>query len=204
MRKETAAPVRLVAPGEKITFREFFARDVFTVKAVVVLAALLAIRTILGLPMLTIYYGDVKILTFGYVADALAAMLYGPIAGLAFGFAGDFLGFLATGGAGGGYFPGYAISEMITCFLFACFFFKRKPTVARTIIVWLLNLAIVLLGLNSYWFVIFRGLGAFQATILFRIGLNAAQAPLHIFILYQLLSRLLRIKNLKRYLYKTN
>ena len=184
-------------PENKI--KDFFATDVFSVRAIVVLAVLLAIRTILGLPFLTIFIGPgFKLITFAYITDAIAAMFYGPIAAIAFGFAGDFLGFLSSSGAGGAYFPGFAISEIVTCFLFACFFFKHKITVPRVIAAWLLNLAIVLLGLNSLWLVIMYGWGAGEVFAIARIVTNTVQSPLHIVILYLLLTR---IRKLERYLY---
>ncbi|MCL1896535.1 MAG: folate family ECF transporter S component [Clostridiales bacterium] len=181
------------------SLREFFAPNVFTPKAIAALAALLAIRTILGLPLLTIYIGPgFKLITFAYITDALTAMFFGPVAGIAFGFAGDLLGFLASTGAGGAYFPGFAISEIVTCFLFACFFYRRKITVPRVIAAWLLNLAIVLLGLNSLWLVLMYGWSAGEVFALARVVNNTIQSPIHIFFLYMLLTRLRR---LDRYLH---
>jgi len=189
----------LKGPRESLTLREFFATNVFSVRTVVVLAVLLAIRTILGLPMLTIFIGPgFKLITFAYITDAIAAMFYGPIAGLAFGFAGDFLGFLSSSGAGGAYFPGFAISEMITCFLFACFFFRKKITLPRVIIVWFLNLVIVLLGLNSIWLILMYGMSAGEVFVLARVVNNAIQSPIHIAILFFLLNRLSRLKIAER------
>ena len=182
------------------TLREFFSTDVFTIKAIAALAMLLAVRAILGLPYLTIYIGPFRLITFAYITDALAVMYFGPIAGLAFGFLGDLLGFVASSGAGGGYFPGYAVSEMMTCFLFACFFFRKKITLPRVIIAWLLNLGIVILGLNSLWLMLTMvDAGAMQVFTLARVGNHALQAPLHILILSLLLTRLERLK-LERYL----
>ena len=179
----------------RLTPREFFAGNVFTPKAVAALAVLLAIRTILGLPFLTIYIGaGFKLITFAYLTDALAAMFYGPIAALAFGFAGDLLGFISSSGAGGGYFPGFAISEMVTCFLFACFFFKRKITLPRIIIVWIINLGAVILGLNSIWLILMYGMSAGEVFAIARVINNAVQSPLHIAILYFLLTRVLRLE----------
>jgi len=176
------------------TVRDFWKADVFSVKTIVVLAALLAIRTILGLSPLTIYIGSgFKLITFAYITDALAATFYGPIAALAFGFAGDFLGFLASGGTGGAYFPGFALSEMMSCFLFACFFYKRNITLLRVIAVWLLNLAIVILGLNSLWLIIMYGWSAGEVFALIRVVNNAIQSPIHIAILYLILTRIRRI-----------
>ena len=177
----------------------FFATDVFSVRAIVVLAVLLAIRTILGLPFLTIFIGPgFKLITFAYITDAIAAMFYGPIAAIAFGFAGDFLGFIASGGLGGPFFPGFALSEIVTCLLFACFFFRRKITIPRVIAAWLLNLVIVLLGMNSLWLVIMYGWGFGEVFAIFRIVTNTVQSPIHIIILYFVLTR---IRKLERYLY---
>ena len=187
-----------------VTVREFFVPGVFTTRAIAALALLLAFRTILGLPIFTIYIGPgFKLITFAYVTDALAAMFFGPIASIAFGFAGDFLGFLASSGIGGGYFPGFAVSEVVTCFLFACFFFRRKITLLRIIIVWILNLFIVVLGLNSLWLILMYGWSAGETFAIARVVSNAVQSPLHILILYLLLTRLARM-NLERYLYKKN
>ncbi|MCL2110768.1 MAG: folate family ECF transporter S component [Clostridiales bacterium] len=182
-----------------LTLREFFATDVFSVRSLAVLGVLLGLRTILGLPFLTIYLAPgFRLITFAYIPDALAAAFYGPIAGLAFGFAGDSLGFIATGGLGGPYFPGFAISEMVTCFIFACFFFRRQITLPRIIIAWALNLFIVLLGLNLIWLVLMFGRSAGEVFTWARVFNNAVQSPLHILILYLLLTRLRR---LEKYLY---
>jgi len=183
-----------------LTLREFFATDVFTVRAVVTMAALLAIRTILGMPFLTIFIGPgFKLITFAYVTDAITAMYFGPIAGIVFGFAGDFLGWFASSGAGGGYFPGFAVSEMVTCLLFACFFFKRKITWPRVIVAWLVNLFAVLLGLNSLWLILMYGMSAGEVFVVARFVTNIVQSPLHIVILFFLLTR---IRKLDKYIYR--
>ena len=151
------------------------------------------------MPFLTIFIGPgFKLITFAYITDAIAAMFYGPVAAIAFGFAGDFLGFLSSSGAGGAYFPGFAVSEIVTCFLFACFFFKRRITVPRVIVAWLLNLVIVLLGMNSLWLIIMYGWTAGEVFAIARIVTNTVQSPLHIVILYLILTR---IRKLERHLH---
>ena len=113
----------------------FSVKGVFTPKRITIMAMLLGVRAILNLPFLTIYLTPTfKLVSFAYITDALCAALFGPIAGFIFGFAGDTLGFLATTGVSGAYFPGFAISEMLTCFIFACFFYKKDITVPRVIV----------------------------------------------------------------------
>jgi len=183
---------------ERLAPRDFFsAKDVFTVKKMTAMAVLLAVRAILGLPFLTIYVGGVRVFTLTHVADALCGMLFGPIAGLVFGFAGDFLGFVASQGAGGGYLPFYALSEMATCFLFALFLYKRKVTWPRVIFPSLLNLGAVFLGLNTLWFMMLYGKDAMLGVLAFRVGLNAAMTPVYIVVIWFVLTRVSRIKFLR-------
>jgi ECF transporter S component (folate family) len=171
------------------SLREFFsAAGVFTTRTIAVMAVLLAIRTILNLPFLTIYLGpNFKLITFSYIADALTSMFFGPIAGVVFAFAGDTLGFFALGGAGGAYFPGFALSEAVTCFIFACFFYKRRITLRGVIAAWLLNLGVVLLVMNSLWLILMYGMEAGKVFTLARVVSNIVQSPAHIAILYFLL-----------------
>ncbi|MDR1815912.1 MAG: folate family ECF transporter S component [Clostridiales Family XIII bacterium] len=176
--------------------REFFStKGVFTPKNLALLAILLAVRVILNLPFLTIYLTpSFKLVTFAYAADAIVAWMLGPVAAVAFAFAGDLLGFFASSGAGGAYFPGFALSEMVTCFLFALFFYRRAVTWPRAVAAWLLNLAVVLLGMNSMWLILMYGMTAGQTFTFVRVVSNLAQSPLHIVILYFLLTRLGKLR----------
>jgi ECF transporter S component (folate family) len=194
--KESAAPTRADDYGHQgPSLREFFsAKGVFTTRNVVIMAILLAIRTILNLPFLTIYLGpNFKLLTFSYITDAMTSMFFGPIAGAVFAFAGDTLGFFALGGAGGVYFPGFAISEVVTCLIFACFFYKRKLTLPRSISAWFINVGVVLLGMNSLWLILMYGMEAGKVFTFARIVSNIVQSPLHIAILFFLLTRVAKI-----------
>jgi ECF transporter S component (folate family) len=183
-------------PREGPSLREFFStKDVFTTRNLVVMAVLLAIRTILNMPFLTIYLGTgFKLITFSYVADALTSMFFGPVAGVIFAFAGDTFGFFALSGTGGAYFPGFALSEAVTCLIFACFFYKRQIKVVYVIAAWLLNLGIVLLGMNSLWLILMYGMEAGKVFTFARVVNNVVQSPAHIIILYFLLTRVRRIE----------
>lgn len=174
----------------------FSAKGVFKTRNLVVMAVLLAIRTVLGLPALTVYLTpNFRLITFVYVTDALTAMFFGPIAGLVFGFAGDTLGYFATLGGGGAWFPAFALSEMATCFIFACFFYRRRVTLPRAIAAWLLNLGVVLLGMNSLWLMLMYGQGAGEVFAFARVVNNLVQSPAHILILWFLLTRAAKLES---------
>jgi ECF transporter S component (folate family) len=179
-----------------VSIREFFSvHGVFTTRNVVVMAVLLAVRAVLNLPFLTIYLGPgFKLITFSYITDALTAMFFGPVAGAIFAFAGDSLGYFTSSGTGGAYFPGFALSEIVTCFIFACFFYRRKVTMPRVIAAWLLNLGIVLLGMNSLWLILMYGQSAGETFTLARVVNNLVQSPAHVLILFFLLTRVKKIE----------
>jgi len=82
----------------------------------------------------------------------------------------------------------------VTCFLFALFFYRRRITWPRVTAAWLLNLAVVLLGMNSMWLIFMYGMTAGETFTLVRVVSNLAQSPLHIVILYFLLTRLLKLR----------
>ena len=173
---------------------EFFSvKGVFTPKHVAVMAMLLGIRAILSHPLLTFYFQGMKIFSFAYITDALCVMLFGPIAGFVFAFAGDTIGFFAAAGTGGAYFPGFAISEMLTCLIFAFFFYKKDITVPRVILAWLINLFVILLGLNMVWLMLMYGSSAGSVYTSIRFVINLVQAPVHIFLLWFLLPRLYKL-----------
>jgi ECF transporter S component (folate family) len=193
--------------------REFFSlKNIFTTKHLAVMAMLLAIRVILGLPFLTIYITpQFKLVSFAYLCDAAVAMLYGPWAAIAFGFAGDTLGYFATMGSGGGYMPLFAISEMATCFIFAVFLYnparlspqnrsaaiptdKREVRLARVLPAWALNLILVVLGLNSLWLILLYGSPAGSVFTLVRFGSNLLQFPAHVALTYFVLRAIRRVR----------
>jgi ECF transporter S component (folate family) len=170
---------------EVFIMREIFSlKGVFTTKHLVALALFLAVRTVLGLPFLTIYVGGMRLISFAYLADAAAAVLFGPWAGVAFGFAGDTLGFLASGGVGGGYMPWYAISVMVTCLIFALVLYRRNLNWPRVGIAWGFNLVLVVLGLNTLWLYMLYGQAVAESLTLIRVVVNVAQMVVHVPLTY--------------------
>jgi ECF transporter S component (folate family) len=174
-----------------LTPGEFFSgKNVFTAKSLAIMAVLLAIRFVLNMPFLTIYITpEFRLITFSYLTDALTAMLFGPIAGLLFAFAGDLIGFFASSGSGGAYFPGFALSEMITCLIFAVFFFRRRITWFRVTVAWILHLAVVLLGINSLWLILMYGMDAGTVFTAVRLVGNILQSPVHIALTFFILRK---------------
>ena len=87
---------------------------------------------------------------FGFVPVACTAMLYGPvISGVSYALA-DFIG-ISLFPTGGGYFPGFTITALLTGVIYGLFLYNKKKnflnvTIAVSIICLLLNL-----GLDTLW-----------------------------------------------------
>lgn len=67
----------------------------------------------------------------GYV-NSLGSVVYGPLVGLAVGLISDTVGCIVA--PNGPYFPPFALVEMMSSFIFGLFFWKRKITVARSLV----------------------------------------------------------------------
>lgn len=99
-------------------------------------------------------HGSIKVtetltIGFSFLARALCALVYGPVGALAFGAAEDTLSFLLNS-KGYPYFPGYMLTTMMGCFIYALFFYRTKVTVFKIFLAKLItNVQNVLLG--SLW-----------------------------------------------------
>lgn len=67
----------------------------------------------------------------GYV-NSLGSMIYGPLVGLFVGFVSDILGLIITGQIAQ-YFAPFTLVEMMSSFIFALFFWRRRITVSRAL-----------------------------------------------------------------------
>ena len=93
--------------------------------------------------------GESLSLSITFLARALCAAVCGPVVSIVFGAAEDTLGFF-LGNSSGPYFPGYMITTITGCIIYALFFYRARITVWR--IIWaklITNVQNVLLG--SLW-----------------------------------------------------
>ena len=163
---------------KSVSPKGFFAtKGVFSPQNVVMMGILTAVAAILS--RFSIYLTPTfKAITFTYLPGALVAMLFGPWAGLAYGFVSDTAMYLMN--PQGGYFPGFAISEMVSCFIYACFLYRQRITVLRVAAARALILLFVMFGLNFVWLSIMYGqLAGGFFTGARRIN-NLAQFPFHV------------------------
>ena len=129
---------------------------------------------------------------FGFVPVACTAMLYGPvISGVSYALA-DFIG-ISLFPTGGGYFPGFTITALLTGVVYGVFLYNKKKNflnvgIAVSIVCLLLNL-----GLDTLWLYILLKDGV-VAYIPGRITKALVMIPVQIIIIrfmwYQVFCRL--------------
>ena len=94
----------------------------------------------------SIRLGESLSLSVTFLARALCSLVCGPLAVIVFGAAEDTLSFFLSSG-GYPYFPGYMLTTITGCMIYALFFYRAKITWRRIILAKLLtNIQNVLLG----------------------------------------------------------
>ena len=158
--------------------RKFFSTEhLFSTRTIVVLALMVALKAILG--SFTIFLSPTfKAVTVSYLPGVMVSALYGPAAGLAFGFVADTVGYIVK--PAGPYFVGYALSEMTTNFIFACFLYKKELRVWRVLLAQITNILVVFMGLNFCWNVIMYGSIASKYFTSVRIINYLLQLPIYV------------------------
>ena len=111
--------------------------------------AALMIAACLILNKFKIPLGENLSLSITFLARALCAAVCGPLVAIVFGAAEDTLGFFLSTSSGP-YFPGYMITTITGCIIYALFFYRARITVWRIVFAKLItNVQNVLLG--SLW-----------------------------------------------------
>lgn len=158
--------------------KEFFEfKGVFTLRSTIIMGLMTALSVVLGFFSISInsYF---KAFSIAYLPGAVVAMLYGPWAALAYGFVSDTVKhFVRPLGA---YFPGYALSEMLSYFFYACFFFRRPIRIWRAAAARLLVLGVIVFCMNYLWMSIQVGMIASKYFSQVRLINNSLQLPLHV------------------------
>lgn len=96
-------------------------------------------------------------ISLSFLPRALCSLVYGPLGALAFGAVEDTLSFIWNSG-GYPYFPGYMLTTMLGCFIYALFFYRARVTVLRIFVAKLLtNIQNVFLG--SLWYAVLYSKG---------------------------------------------
>ena len=134
--------------------------------------------------------GENLCLSVTFLARALCALVCGPVVVILFGAAEDTLSFFLSSG-GYPYFPGYMLTTILGCMIYALFFYRAKITWRRIILAKVItNIQNVLLG--SLWSAMLYSKGYIYYLTTSAVK-NALYLPLQILMLGFLLQALLPV-----------
>ncbi|MBR6424378.1 MAG: folate family ECF transporter S component [Oscillospiraceae bacterium] len=93
--------------------------------------------------------GDNLRIYFKFLVYSVGSAVYGPFLGLLVGAVGDTLGYFIH--PSGAYFPGYLLSEMLGCLVYALLLYRKRITVLRLFLSKLIVNVCINLCLGSLW-----------------------------------------------------
>ena len=164
------------------------ARELRSYRALVFSALMIAACIVLS--HCKIPLGENLSLSVTFLARALCALVCGPVMVILFGAAEDTLSFFLSSG-GYPYFPGYMLTTILCCLIYALFFYRAHITWRRIILAKLItNLQNVLLG--SLWSAILYSKGYLYYMTTSAVK-NALYLPLQILLLGFLFQALLPV-----------
>ena len=163
--------------------------DSKSIRMLTVAALLIALRLILKNFNIPISQG--QNIYFGYIFNAIGAMIYGPVMGVLTGFVVDILGFILFPSPYG-FFFGYTITAMAGSFIYALFFYRTKITVLKIALAKLSVNVFVNIGLGALWSSMLYGKGYFYY-LAKSVVKNVVMLPVEIFLLYFFLQLMIPI-----------
>ncbi|MBR1483676.1 MAG: folate family ECF transporter S component [Ruminococcus sp.] len=122
------------------------------IRSLAAIAMLLALRIVLGmfanvtLPM----FGNTVKFSAAFIPIAFCGAMFGPLPAAMVGALGDVLSFLIVP-TGGGYFPGFTLSGLLTGLIYGFALYGEKLSLPRIIIAWAVNALAVESFMAAYW-----------------------------------------------------
>lgn len=150
----------------------------------------LALMMALGITISAFFIpvGDNLRIYFSFIPKAIACAIGGPVVALCYGFCSDILGFIIH--PSGAFFPGYILSSMLGCLIYALFLFHQRITIVKLFLCKLFVNVFVNLCLGSLWSSMLSGKGYYYYFAKSVIK-NTLMLPLEVLLLYVIFQALL-------------
>lgn len=127
-------------------------RELKNVRSLAAIAMLLALRVVLGmfanatLPM----FGNTVKLSAAFIPIAVGGAMFGPVPAALIGALGDVISFVIAP-TGGGYFPGFTISGLLTGLVYGFALYHETLKLPRIAIAWAVNTLVTETFLAALW-----------------------------------------------------
>lgn len=124
-------------------------------RSLVIIAMLLALCVVLGAFANITMFGNAVKVNFTCLPMAVAGSLYGPFASLLVGALGDIIAIMLV--PNGTFFPGITLCAGLTALIYGFFLYKKKITMPRVIIAWLIKALVSETFLKAFWLYVMYG-----------------------------------------------
>lgn len=180
---------------EKTGYWKSCAGSFKNLRVLVVAALFVAINSIIG--SFFIQVGENLGIYFTFIINGIGGMIYGPLMSILVGVCTDLLGYVVH--PFGAFFPGYTLSTVLGCLIFALFFYRQRISVLRIFLAKLCVNVFVNIMLNCVWSEILYGKGYlyYLAKSIFK---NLALLPLEVLMLYLVLRAMIPVINKMKFL----
>lgn len=148
--KETTPDRTLFSTPFSAAYLRCALSDLKSVRIITVTALLCAVCALIDMFFLPVGGAFLRIY-FSFLAAGLLCMIAGPFAAMPAGILVDTLSFLFSGGDPMGYFPGYALSSMLSFLIYALFFYRAHLSLSRIFIARLTVNVLINVILGSVW-----------------------------------------------------
>lgn len=195
------------------------AKELGSLKSLVAMAMLLALRLALGYVTNIQITESIKI-GFTIFPTTIACMMFGPVPGAVMGGAADLIGFFLK--PTGAFFPGYTLDSMVAGFIYGCFFYKREKLSLWRVMAALATVTVIVnLCMTTSWISIQFGVKdvslffsdsaaawesfflKFQAKFFERFLKNAIMYPINVAGVFALMTAVRRVPALRPYIFGT-
>jgi len=165
------------------------ARELKSTRSIVMCAALIALY--IALDSISVFTLSTQKFSAAFVALALLGYRFGIVPSALAAFACDIIGYLIK--PMGAYHPGFAISKILTCIVFALFLYRKEIKLWRIIVSRAIINIFINVFLNAYWLATLYSSKGYSVIMLEHLTKNLILLPFEIVILFFVLKAFAKI-----------
>lgn len=165
-------------------YRESFVK-LRSVKTLTTAALLMAVSVVLG--YFTIEAGPYLKIGFGSIVNQFVYYLFGPVVGVFYGTVLDLVKFVVK--PTGPFFPGFTLNAAVAAIIYGTFFYGRRLTFKRVLLVHLLVVIVCNVWLNTLFLSMMSG-KAMMVLLPLRLLKNAVMWPVDSILFYAIATKI--------------
>lgn len=167
------------------------AKELKSIRSIVMCAALIALYV--ALDSVSVFTLSTQKFSVAFLALGLLGYRFGIVPASLAAFACDFIGYLIK--PMGTYHPGFAISKILTCIIFALFLYRKEIKLWRIIVSRALINILINTLLNAYWLASLYSSKGYSVIVIEHFTKNIILLPFEIVVLFFVFKAFEKITN---------